>query len=134
MVKVGDVLFLFVDDTTPPKKKYFFVLGESEGQISLASFYVNSDINLNIHNNPVLVKFNIELLPADYPFLHHKSYLDCTKMIIRDKSEYDDIVKVRPEAIVYTLTSEQLEFFRKIIREVPTIKGKIIKKFVFYER
>ena len=55
-------------------------------------------------------------------------------MIIRDKSEYDDIVKVRPEAIVYTLTSEQLEFFRQIIREVPTIKGKIIKKFGFYDR
>lgn len=134
MVKVGDVLYLFVEDTNPPKEKYFFVLGVSEDQVSLASFYVNSEVNLNVNHNPVLVKYNIELNPVDYPFLRYKSFLDCTKMVVRDKKEYDEIVKNRPEAVVYQLLPEQLEFFRQIIREVPTIKGKIIKKFGFFDR
>lgn len=133
MVNVGDVLYLFVEDTDPPKHKYFFVLGVTEDQISLASFYVNSVVNLNVNHNSVLVKYNIELNPKDYPFLRHTSYLDCTKMVIRDKKDYDEIVKNRPEAIVYQLLPEQLEFFRQIVREVPTIKGKIIKKFGFFD-
>jgi hypothetical protein len=99
MVNVGDVLYLFVEDTNPPKHKYFFVLGVTEDQISLASFYVNTEINLNVNHNPVLVKYNIELNPADYPFLRHISHLDCTKMVIRNKSEYDEIVKNRPELL-----------------------------------
>lgn len=133
MVNVGDVLYLFVEDTDPPKKKYFFVLGVTEDEISLASFFVNSEINFNVNRNAVLVKYNIELNPMEYPFLHYTSYLDCTKMVIRDKKEYDEIVKNRPEAVVYQLLPEQLEFFRQVIREVPTIKGKIVKKFGFYD-
>lgn len=134
MIKLGDVLYLFVDDTNPPKKKYFFVLGVTDDQISLASFYVNSNINLNINDNPVLMKYNIELNPFDYPFLQYVSYIDCTKMIERNKSEFDNILKNRPEAVVYHLKDEQLEFFREIIIEVPTIKGKIKKKFGFYKK
>ena len=133
MVNVGDVLYLFVEDTDPPKKKYFFVLGVTEDEISLASFFVNSEINFNVNRNAVLVKYNIELNRMEYPFLHYTSYLDCTKMVIRDKKEYDEIVKNRPEAVVYQLLPEQLEVFRQVIREVPTIKGKIVKKFGFYD-
>ena len=62
MVNVGDVLYLFVEDTDPPKKKYFFVLGVTEDEISLASFFVNSEINFNVNRNAVLVKYNIEFL------------------------------------------------------------------------
>ncbi|SDE72073.1 hypothetical protein [Epilithonimonas hungarica] len=133
MVSVGDVLYLFVEDTDPPKKKYFFVLGMTENEVSIASFYVNSEINLNVNNNPVLVKYNIEINPSDYPFLSYKSYLDCTKMVIRDKKEFDEIVRNRPEAVVYKLTDIQLHHLRSIIREVPTFKGKIINKFGFYD-
>lgn len=132
MVSIGDVLFLFVEDTNPPKHKYFFVLGLTDNQVSIASFYVNTDINLNINDNPVLVKYNIEINPSDYPFLRHKSYVDCTKLVERDKKEFDDIVRNRPEAVVYRLNDIQLQHFRSIIKEVPTIKGKTIKKFGFY--
>jgi len=133
MVSVGDVLFLFVEDTDPPKDKYFFVLGITEDQVSIASFYVNSKINLNVNNNPILVNYNIEIDPSDYPFLRHKSYVDCTKMVVRNKQEFDDIVRNRPGAVVYRLTDIQLQHFRSIIREVPTFKGKTIKKFGFYD-
>lgn len=133
MVSVGDVLYLFVEDTYPPKNKYFFVLGITEDEVSIASFYVNSEINLNVNNNPVLVKYNIEISPSDYPFLSYKSYLDCTKMVIRDKKEFDEIVRNRPEAVVYKLSDIQLQHLRSIIREVPTFKGKTIKKFGFYD-
>lgn len=134
MVNVGDVLYLYVEDTNPPKKKYFFVLGVTDDQVSLASFYVNSEINLNVNHNPVLVRYNIELSPEDYPFLQYKSYLDCTKMIVRDKEEFNEIVKNRPASVVYQLLPEQLVFFKQIICEVPTIKGKIKKKFGFFDK
>jgi len=134
MVSVGDVLKLFVEDTYPPKIKYFFVLGCTKDQISIASFYVNSIVNLSINDNPVLVKYNIEIKPEDFPFLKHVSYVDCTKMVVRNKAEFDDIVKNRPEAIVYKLTEDQLQFFRAVIRESPTFKGKIIKNFGFYDK
>jgi hypothetical protein len=134
MVTVGDVLKLFVEETNPPKIKYFFVLGCTTDHVSIASFYVNSKINLNVNNNPILVKYNIEIKPEDYPFLHHVSYLDCSKMLIRNKSEFDEIVKDRPEAIVYKLKEDQLQFLRTVIREVPTLKGKLKKNFGFYDK
>lgn len=133
MVSVGDVLYLFVEDTDPPKNKYFFVLGITEDEVSIASFYVNSRINLNVNNNPVLVQYNIEIDPKDYPFLQYPSFVDCTKMIFREKSTFDEIVRNRPESVVYKLTEDQLQYFRTIIREVPTIKGKTIKKFGFFD-
>lgn len=133
MIEIGDVLKLFVTDTNPPKYKYFFVLGISQDQISLASFYVNSVVNLNVNNNPELVKYNVEIRQEDYPFLDYNSYLDCTKMSVKDKSEFDAIVRNRPEAVIYNLLPEQLDFFRKIIRESPFYKGKILKKFGFFD-
>lgn len=133
MVTVGDVLKLFVEETNPPKTKYFFVLGATADHISIASFYVNSKINLNVNNNPVLVKYNIEIKPEHYPFLDHISYVDCTKMVIRNKTEFDEIVSKRPEAIVYKLTEEQLQFFRSVVKEAPTFKGKVKKSFGFYD-
>lgn len=51
---------------------------------------------------------------------------------VRDKKEFDEIVRNRPEAVVYQLLPEQVEFLRQIIREVPTIKGKIVKRFGFF--
>lgn len=133
MVKVGDVLYLFMENTTPPKNKFIFVLGMNKDKAVCATFLVNSSINLNVNNNAELVKFNIKLSAVEYPFLSYDSYLDCNFLTTKDLTEINSIVAKRPTAKVYSLSDDKIQFFKDIISQCPIHKGKILKNFGFYD-
>jgi len=48
-LQIGSVLKLHVKDTNPPKEKRFIVVGKTIDGICLATVYINSAINKNIH-------------------------------------------------------------------------------------
>lgn len=132
-VKVGSVLKLKVEDTKPPKVKIFIIIGQNIEGFSLATLYINTDINFNINFSQELIDLQIPISKKDYSFLDHNSYVDCSKLMFKDKSEIEHILSQRPEAFVNELDEKQISFFKEVIKKSTTIKGKIKKRYGFYE-
>ncbi len=53
-LQIGSVLKLHVKETNPPKEKRFIVVGKTIDGISLATVYINSEINPFINFSPEL--------------------------------------------------------------------------------
>lgn len=62
-LKIGTVLRLSVKDTNPPKIKRFIVVGKTIDGLSLASVYINSQINLKVNWNIELQSLSPFLFP-----------------------------------------------------------------------
>jgi hypothetical protein len=73
----GQVLYLDCDFTTPPKPK-LAVLVCTDPEPLL--FLVNSRVNAFIQRRPDLLASQVPLKAADYPFLRHDSFLDCSEV------------------------------------------------------
>ena len=131
-VKVGSILRLKVKDTIPPKIKIFIIIGQTIEGFSLATLYVNTDINFNINFSQELIDLQIPISKDKYNFLNHNSFVDCSKLIIKERIEIEKILSQRPEAFVDDLSKEQIKYFREVVRNSITIKGKIKKRFGFY--
>lgn len=132
-VKVGSVLRLKVHDTFPPKIKVFIIIGQTIDGFSLATLYVNSNVNININFSKELANLQIPISIKEYNFLDHDSFVDCSKLMMKDRAEIEQIISNRPEAFVDDLSEDQIKYFREIIRKSTTIKGKLKKKFGFYD-
>lgn len=128
-IETGTVLRLAVKDTNPPKIKMFIVVGKTIDGLTLASTYINSDINKNINWCIELKNLQIPISEKDYDFLNWDSYVDCSKMISRNTSEITSIIQKNPGAAIGKIKPEDLEAILETLRNAPTIKGKIKKKF-----
>lgn len=133
-LQIGMVLRLFVKDTNPPKIKRFIIVGMSNDGVSLASVYINSEIN-------EFVNYSIELksqhlffeLKTREGYLDHDSYVDCANLVMRDYEEMLNSVKKRPEACLGSVSANDLNLISRKIIESPSIKGKYKKKFGFFD-
>lgn len=53
-LKVGSIIKLLVLDTIPPKTKYLIIVGLDKENISFATVFINSVVNINVLNTPEL--------------------------------------------------------------------------------
>lgn len=132
-LKVGTVLKLFVYDTTPPKEKRFIVIGFSPDKLSLASLYINSEINTSINWSIEQQALQLELTSLTREYLDWTSYVDCSKFIIKDLTEIQKSIESRPDAIIGELSKEDLELIVTTIKHSPTINGKFKKRYGIFE-
>ena len=131
--KIGVVLKFFVRDTNPPKEKFFIIIGLTEDEVSLASVYINSEINMIVNYSSALMALHIPILADGCDFLHHDSYVDCSRLEIRNRDRiYQDLLNC-PEALVGTLSTEQIITIRQKVIGAESIKGKIKKKYCLYD-
>lgn len=84
-VKRGSIFHRFFTTTTPPKDKFFVVVGE-DGDDYVGYFFINSNINRFIERNQAMYDMQMPLLPRDYSFLDHQSYIDGSKLSKLNKS------------------------------------------------
>lgn len=77
-VAPGHVLCLFCEFTVPPKEKYLAVVSAEPRPLL---FVVNSSVGEFVRQRPDLLKCQVLLSAADYGFLTHDSYLDCSNVI-----------------------------------------------------
>ena len=76
LIKVGSVFKLYVTDTTPPKQKRVALLGIDKKYISIAIFYINTEIAIyNLQQG--LKSLQMELKSDKNNYLTHDSFLDC---------------------------------------------------------
>ncbi|MBD2769150.1 hypothetical protein IC235_14755 [Hymenobacter sp. BT664] len=86
-LEVGMVIRSYVPDTTPPKSKYWVVVGITEDEIGLATVYVNSRINAFLMRNDILLNAQYRLEPNSQQISRHTSYADCSQ--IKEKGVAD---------------------------------------------
>jgi hypothetical protein len=128
-LKVGSVLKLYVNDTTPPKEKRFIVIGVSQDKLSLASLYINSEINTAINWSAEQQALQLEFTSEGREYLDWTSYIDCSKFNYRDTKEIQQAIEARPDAIIGELNAQDLELIITTIKHAPTINGKFKKRY-----
>lgn len=128
-LKVGTVLKLFVNDTTPPKEKRFIIVGFTEDKFSLASLYINTEVNTNINWSQEQQALQLELSSNSREYLDWTSYVDCSKFNIRETQEIKKAIQSRPEAIIGEVSAKDLELIITTIRHASTINGKYKKRY-----
>lgn len=94
----GQVLYLSCHFTVPPKPKFLVLV--HHGSKSLM-FFINSKVSLFMQQRPWLQQCQVQLKVADYDFLRHDSFLDCSEVIahfdeagIRSQLE-DDLTRAK---------------------------------------
>lgn len=85
-VKPGVVIFLFCPFTDPPKDKYLVLCSPCDDSEVLV-LTINSRIAKFIENRADLRSCQVKINASDYHFLHHDSYIDCSKVI----TDFDSI-------------------------------------------
>lgn len=83
----GKVLYLWTNFTDPPKEKYLLIACPHERPLL---FVINSQISAFIQRRPDLLRCQVSLSAANYEFLRHDSYINCSQVV--DDFSLDDIV------------------------------------------
>lgn len=128
-LKIGMVLKLFVNDTIPPKEKRFIIVGFSEDKFSLASLFINSEINKNINWSQEQQALQLELTSETRGFLDWDSYVDCSKLILRETRELQTVYASRPEVCIGQLSDQDFEIIITTLKHASTINGKYKKRY-----
>lgn len=129
---IGTVLRVMVKDTTPPKVKRFIIVGESADSLTLASVYINTELNMKVNYNLDLQCQHIEFQASGRDYLDHNSFVDCSKLKIIERAELCTIIQNRPTVVIGKLAETDFEVVRRQITCSTTIKGKIKKRYGFY--
>ncbi len=87
-----------VPDTTPPKIKRLLIVG-IENKNTIATIFINSEINPLVLNTVELQKLQYELTTINCPFLEHISYADCSKIKDRSYADILNLLKIHIENI-----------------------------------
>lgn len=85
-LKPGQVVYLFSRFTNPAKEKYLVIAYYGPRPLL---FTINSRIHPFIARRPELNKCQVKVRAADYDFLDHDSYIDCSQVI--DVFDEDEI-------------------------------------------
>jgi hypothetical protein len=129
----GTVLRMFVDDTHPPKIKWFIVLGLHENKLALGTLFINTDINKNINYSTELQNLQYKLKSQDNTFLNHDSFVDCSTIQHRENDDILSKVNNDNSKIMGYLDPNTFEEVRKTVIKSETIRGKLKKKFGLYD-
>jgi len=100
----GNIYYLYCSFTTPNKDKYLLLVCTNPEPIF---FVINSEINKFKLSRPYLSQCQVCIEDKQHGFLDHNSFVDCTKSIKIDYSEFES-----------QLLSDMSRFKGKIIPEV----------------
>lgn len=90
----GVVLYLFCAFIHRPKEKFLALAFVSEGDNSLLTLLINSEITSYAQERPYLLNCQVLISASEYSFLDHDSYIDCANVI-----DHFDCRKVESELL-----------------------------------
>ena len=117
----GQFLRLYCTFTEPPKDKYFVFVCSGSPPILFA---VNSRIREYLAKRPSLVKCQIRLSAADYPFLLRDSCLDCSEPSNRfEESEIREQLTDSPARVETRMPPATKDQLLPVIANARTFSG-----------
>lgn len=73
-IRRGDIYHRYFQTTTPPKYKFFVVVGEDSDNV-VGYFFVNSNINKYVAMREEMFALQMPIKADDYPFLDYASFV-----------------------------------------------------------
>lgn len=125
----GSILHRWFYNTTPPKNKFFVVIGEDENRI-IGYFFINSNVSNFISRNSRFFEMQMHIKRSDYPFLSYDSFIDAHELKYLNKAEIMAELKSGKTIYKGTLANEDMERLLVSLRE-STLYSKHIKEKFF---
>jgi len=128
-IKPGTVLRTYVDDTTPPKIKLFVVLAVNETLASVASLYINSEVNPNLFHTEELKSLHLPVSSSAYRFLSHDSFIDCSDLREKNLLTLQGVIRNDLDVLLGELSAEDFASALHAVVHAKTISAKLKRKF-----
>lgn len=126
---IGAVILTYVADTNPPKEKRLIVAGESYDHVSVATIYINTQLNVNVFPTKDLQDLNPEFAAEGRGYLDHNSHVDCSGLHVLKKDFLLGIIQADPGRVLGNVSTEDLKLIKGLIRTAKTIKPGLKKTF-----
>ena len=130
-IKIGLVIKGKVFDTDPHKIKYFIIVGLSPDNTSIATIYINSEINTFKLNRGYLFSQQFMVKKQDCSFLDHDSYANCAEIKEKEYSVVRDFILNDSNSCVGNINNDYILRILEIIRNSRTIPPKIKNRYLF---
>jgi hypothetical protein len=128
-IKVGSVLKYFVEDTTPPKYKRMIIIGISGEEISVATVYLNSELNTNVFKNKRMQALQIPIEQEGREYLEHDSYVDCSFLHLKQIDKLDEEFKNNRLESLGEVSEDDLNLIKGTLISASTISIKQKKDY-----
>ncbi len=129
LIQQKHILKCYISVIKTPKNKFFVVLNPCPQVFRLGVLLINSQINLEVNRYPDLVKLQYKLTKEKYEFLHHDSYLDCSKIIELDHAFVHSEFTNSTEVYKGELTKHDTVAIFDLIKKSKTHPQKILKRY-----
>lgn len=126
---IGTVLRMFVEDTNPPKHKFFIVIGFTEEQVGLGVVYINSVINPNRFSTKELQELNLPLIADERKLVDRDCWIDCSKIFEKATDVIYEKIEKNPESVRGELSPDELKQVQIKLMSARTISPKTKKRF-----
>ncbi|MBS1572321.1 MAG: hypothetical protein JST62_08025 [Bacteroidetes bacterium] len=123
--KIGAVFKFFCH--LAKKEKRFIFMGEKHDKSEIALIHINSELNRNVAPTAELQNEHILLLQSGRAYLTKDSYVNCTNLVIRSKTEIFSLLEKNPDMHLGHLSAEDFKILRDKICEsrlIPPYKKK----------
>lgn len=115
-------------ESTPPKPKFYIIIGVTDDLSEFATVYINSGININFISED-LKALNLIIEQSKYPFLDKDSFIDCSQIKTRVTIPFQlrlEKSEVRHKTMIDEKT---LQLIKETVRNGGSILPYYIKKF-----
>ena len=104
----GTILHRMFETTTPPKPKFFVIIGESETHV-IGYFFINSNINNYVQRRKDFYDMQMPIKRNKYSFLKYDSFIGAHELNMIDKSLLAEELASGETSIKWCLNIEDMD-------------------------
>jgi len=128
-IVTGAVILTYVTDTNPPKEKRLIIAGESYDHVTVATLYINTELNMKVFPTKDLQDLNPEFTAEGRDYLNHDSHIDCSSLHVLRKDFLAGLIAADPGRHLGNISEEDLKMVRGLIKTAKTIKPGLKKTY-----
>jgi hypothetical protein len=126
---IGAVILTYVADTNPPKEKRLIIVGESYDHVSVATIYINTELNIKVFPTKELQDLNPRLDAEGRDYLNHNSHVDCSSLHVIKKEDLGRIIETDPTRVLGNVSENDLKMIKSLIKSAKTITPGLKKTY-----
>ena len=117
-VSRGDIYHRYFSTTTPPKHKFFVIVGETD-KAFVGYFFINSNINRYVARNKYMQDMQFPVKAEDYPFLEYTSFIAGHELAYLDKQDLIDELSIGKAQFKGRLQEQHVDMILKTALHSP---------------
>lgn len=128
-MQVGTVIRSYVEDTNPPKIKFWIIVGVSPDGAELATVYINTWPNDFISRNQEMAQAQYPVISDSRGLVDYNCFANCFEIIRKDAVAVQRLLTRRPDYIRGKLWPEEIDDIMKLLEASPNISMRDKKRF-----